>query len=196
MTHYFHTPGVPDERTEIDVRLGGRDVRLLTSRGVFSATGLDRGTEILLGAVPPPATDGHLLDIGCGYGPIAVAMALRSPNAQVWAVDVNERALELTRANAERLGLGNVHACLPDEVPADVRFATIWSNPPIRVGKQVLHDLLLHWLPRLDDGGEAFLVVQKHLGSDSLQRWLVEQGFDATRFASKKTFRVLRVRAS
>lgn len=193
MTHYFHTPGVPDERTEIDVRLVGRDVRLVTSRGVFSAGGLDRGTEILLAAVPPPASDGHLLDIGCGYGPIALTMALCSPRAQVWAVDVNERALELTRANAERLALGNVRACLPDEVPDDVRFGTIWSNPPIRVGKQALHALLLHWLPRLDDGGEAYLVVQKHLGSDSLQRWLTEQGWDATRHASRKTYRVLRV---
>jgi 16S rRNA G1207 methylase RsmC len=85
-------------------------------------------------------------------------------------------------------------------VPADLRFAAIWSNPPIRVGKAVLHEMLLTWLPRLADGGTAYLVVQKNLGSDSLQRWLDAElagrfpgQFTVARHASARTFRVLSV---
>ena len=101
---------------------------------------------------------------GAGWGPIALSLALDAPDATVWAVDVNERALDLVRRNAARLGLVQVNAALPDDVPDDVRFATIWSNPPIRIGKAALHELLGQWLPRLSTGGEAWLVVQRNLG--------------------------------
>lgn len=174
-------------------------VDLLTDRAVFSADHLDAGTKYLLLEVPPPPPTGHVLDLGCGYGPIAVALATRAPAATVWAVDVNERAVGLCRDNAAALGLANVHASVASDaapqgdVPAQVRFGTIWSNPPIRVGKAALHALLDTWLPRLTDDGHAYLVVQKHLGSDSLQRWLVEQGWSAERLGSRAGFRILDV---
>ncbi|MDN6332824.1 MAG: class I SAM-dependent methyltransferase, partial [Micrococcaceae bacterium] len=147
--------------------------------------------------VPAPAAEGPLLDIGCGWGPIALSMALASPSATVHAVDVNQRSLELTRENAQALSLDNVVATAPEAVDDDLRFQTIWSNPPIRVGKEILHGILLHWLPRLAVGGTAWLVVQKNLGSDSLQQWLVRElptGFIVDRYSSAKTFRILRVR--
>jgi 16S rRNA (guanine1207-N2)-methyltransferase len=98
------------------------------------------------------------------------------------------------RRNAERLGLTNVRAALPDDVPEDITFEVCWSNPPIRVGKQALHDLLTRWLPRLGDGAEAWLVVQKNLGSDSLARWITDTlDLQVEREASSKGFRVLRV---
>ncbi|MDF2805885.1 MAG: rRNA methyltransferase, partial [Cellulosimicrobium sp.] len=128
-----------------------------------------------------------------------LTMALEAPGATVWAVDVNERALDLVRRNAERLGLTNVRAVLPDDVPDDVALAALWSNPPIRVGKDVLHAMLLHWLPRLAPGASAHLVVQRNLGSDSLQRWLADAlppllpGAVVERAASAKGFRVLEV---
>jgi 16S rRNA (guanine1207-N2)-methyltransferase len=128
---------------------------------------IDAGTKFLLLKAPPPASTGDLLDIGCGTGAIALAMAQRSPGATVWAVDVNERARDLCRGNAERNGLANVRVCAPDDVPADAQFATIWSNPAIRIGKPALHAMLLRWLTRLSPGGQAVLVVHKHLGSDS-----------------------------
>src|SRR5262249_49028650 len=145
---------------------------MATDRGVFSHGHLDTGTSLLLREAPAPGATGDLLDLGCGSGAIALTMALRSPRARVWAVDVNARALELTAANAARNGV-TVQAASPDEVPEDVRFATIWSNPPIRIGKAQLQRLLRRWLSRLTDDGTAVLVVQKHLGADSLQRWLV-----------------------
>ncbi len=199
--HYFSTPAGEFERRTITVEIDGRSVDVVTAPGIFSPGHIDLGTKVLLREMSAPPT-GHLLDLGCGWGPIALTMATLNPDATVWAVDVNERSLALTRENAERLGLTNVRAVLPHEVPQDIEFSEIWSNPPIRVGKEVLHDLMLQWLPRLVPGASAFLVVQKNLGADSLHRWLEEQfsplgngGLNAhvVRVASSKGFRVLEV---
>ena len=163
---------------------------------MFSSERIDLGTRVLLREVPAPPPTGDLLDLGCGWGPLAITQALLSPQAAVWAVDVNSRALELASSNAERAGVSTVRAVLPDEVPDEIRFAAIWSNPPIRIGKSQLHDLLLRWLPRLVPGGQAHLVVQRHLGADSLHRWLQETlpaGWRVERAGSAKGSRVLRV---
>ena len=136
---------------------------------------------MLLAGAPDPSPTGDLLDIGCGWGPIALTLALRSPDARVWGVDVNRRSLDLARAQRRRRRASTtITFCEPDEVPDDLRFATIWSNPPIHVGKAALHALLERWLPRLADDGVAHLVVQKHLGSDSLQKWVNEQDWGLT----------------
>jgi 16S rRNA (guanine1207-N2)-methyltransferase len=189
--HYFdEAPSSDDRRRDVVARIGGRDLTFTTSGGVFSHEGLDKATAVLLRTATPP-TSGVVLDLGCGWGPIACTLALAGPT--VWAVDVNERALELTRLNAERLGVV-VRTASPTDVPDGLVVDEIWSNPPIRIGKQALHELLLHWLPRLAPGGIARLVVGKNLGADSLQRWLVEQGWPTARVASEKGFRVLEVR--
>jgi len=147
--------------------------------------------------MPAPPAGGDFLDLGCGWGPISLTLATLSPHARIWAVDVNERALDLVRRNAAELGLENIHAVRPEDVPADVAFRTIRSNPPIRVGKSVLHDLLETWIPRLDERSDAYLVVKRDLGSDSLQRWLAatfDDGYSVYRSATAKGFRVLKVR--
>ena len=194
--HYFSAaPSGPDRRRPLRVALAGKERELVTSGGIFSPDGLDKGTAILLSEVPPPSGT-NLLDIGCGWGPIALTMALQAPQANVVAIDVNERSLDLTRENARRLDLTNVTAVLPDDVDPGLSFDTIWSNPPIRIGKDALHELLLRWLPRLAPGGTAWLVVQKNLGADSLQRWLAAElsaGYGVDRAATAKSFRVLRV---
>jgi 16S rRNA (guanine1207-N2)-methyltransferase len=163
---------------------------------VFSADRLDPGTAVLLRKAPPPALDlaGELLDLGCGYGPIACVLATAAPRAVVWAVDVNGRARELAAANAAATGVADrVRVAAPDQVPAAVRFAQIWSNPPVRVGKAELHGMLGGWLPRLRPDGVAWLVVARNLGGDSLQQWLIGQGWTVIRHASQKGYRVLRV---
>ncbi len=198
-SHYFSAPEGPFSRRRINVELAGRQVEVSTSAGIFSPEAVDKGTQVLLREVPAPAASGQLLDIGCGWGPLALTMAMLSPDATVWAVDINERARVLCAENAAALGLENVRVCAPEEVPAGQRFATIWSNPPIRIGKPALHELLELWLPRLDEGGEAWLVVQKNLGADSLLTWMtsmlavVGEDFSAERTASSKGFRILRV---
>ncbi len=196
--HYF-TPA-PDSALklrQITVSLGGQDRQLTTANSVFSPDHIDTGTQVLIGNAPTPPPGGDFLDLGCGWGPISLHLALASPRATIWAVDVNERALDLVRLNAEKLGLTNVTAVLPDQVPAHLSFRTIWSNPPIRVGKSELHNLLHTWLPRLEPDSDAWLVVQRNLGSDSLQRWLdgdLPDEFMTSRHAISKGFRVLRVK--
>jgi 16S rRNA G1207 methylase RsmC len=194
--HYFSAePSSAVREREIAFMIAGHVFRLTTAAGVFSGERLDPGTAVLLRKAPPPGVRGGVhLDLGCGYGPIACVLAGTSPDARVYAVDVNNRALDLTRRNAEAAGLGDrIIACRPEDVPDDVRFDEIWSNPPIRVGKAELHALLLKWLPRLAPDGVAWLVVAKHLGADSLQTWLTAQGYPTERHASQSAFRILRV---
>jgi len=194
--HYFSAePGAVSKPGTVDLVLRDLHLRLETDRGVFSPDRVDAGTRILLDSVPPPPRRGNLLDLGCGYGPIALTLASRAPEATVHGVDVNQRALELARRNARSAGLDNVRFGLPEEIDPAVTFAAIWSNPPIRIGKKALHELLETWLPRLEPGGRAHLVVQKHLGSDSLQRWLTDSGWPASRLASRSSYRILEVQA-
>lgn len=193
--HYFSAvPAVASQVQHTELHLPGLSLELKTDRGVFSGGRVDPGTMALLRESPAPPAEGDLLDLGCGYGPIACTLATRSPGATIWAVDVNQRAVELTEANALSLGLGNVRAVTPDQVPAGISFGAIWSNPPIRVGKQALHDLLARWLARLSRGGTAWLVVNRHLGGDSLAAWLSAEGWWVERTASKSGYRVLEVR--
>ncbi|MEI2779397.1 MAG: methyltransferase [Tetrasphaera sp.] len=194
--HYFTAkPADPAELRSRTVVLAGRHVDVVVAPGVFSPDGVDRGTAILLANVPDPPTTGELLDLGCGWGPIALTLALRAPEARVWAIDINERALDLVHRNAAALRLGGIVAATPDSVPENVEFAAIWSNPPIRVGKAALHAMLRQWLTRLAAGGAAYLVVAKQLGADSLQRWLAETFPECavTRLATDKGFRVIAV---
>ena len=190
--HYFSaTPAAGHAEREIPVELPDVSLRLVTDAGVFSARQLDPGTKVLLTEAPRPPIAGDVLDLGCGYGPIALTMATRCPDRKVIGVDVNTRAIELATANAERAGLSNVEFTL--SVPDETRFAAIYSNPPIRIGKAALHELLTAWLPRLLPGGVAYLVVQRNLGADSLARWLTEQGYEVDRISSHRGYRVLAV---
>lgn len=196
--HYFTAaPASAESLRSIRLTLAGRDLEVTTAAGVFSPDRLDAGTAVLLANMPPVPPGGQFLDLGCGWGPISLAMAMASPHATIWAVDVNERALDLVRRNAKDLGLTNVNAALPEDVPADLTFRTIRSNPPIRVGKDALHGLLEQWIPRLDERSDAWLVVQRNLGADSLQRWIAatfQPGYSVYRTATGKGYRVLKVR--
>ena len=210
-SHYFDpAPVVESKPRTVHLHVGELALELKADRGVFGSRGVDLGTLVLLREAPPPPSEGEILDLGSGYGPIAIALARQAPGARVWAVDVNERAIELTRTNAAAGGaafaappaapaaaaaaaVANVTASSPDEVPEDVLFEAIYSNPPIRVGKAALHELLVRWLGRLRPGGRAYLVVQRNLGADSLATWLAGQGYEVQRLKSKKGYRILQV---
>lgn len=195
--HYFTAdPATADDRRDVSARIWGREYEFTTARGVFARDGLDKATAILLATCGPPRTARIVLDLGCGWGPIACAIARECSDVVVHAVDTNARALDLVRRNADRLGVRDrVLAYAPDEVPPTA-YDEVWSNPPIRVGKPALHEMLAHWLARLTDDGVARFVVGKNLGSDSLQRWLIERGYRTDRITSAKGFRVLRTRAA
>ncbi|MEN9608861.1 MAG: hypothetical protein RLZZ06_792 [Actinomycetota bacterium] len=194
--HYFSNEPTGEFKPKtISVTLAGREISVLTAGSMFSPDHVDTGTKVLLENLELAPTDGNILDIGCGWGPITLALAIARPEATIWAIDVNERALELTKRNAERLGLNNVRPATPEAVPSDLSFSGIWSNPPIRVGKDVLHGIMKTWLLRLIVGADAYLVIQKNLGSDSLLKWLQEtfDDFESTRLETAKSFRVLQV---
>ncbi len=195
--HYFTpSPSGAQTRHPVTFRVHGHELTLIAGRGVFSAARLDLGTAVLLRESPVPE-QGTVLDLGCGYGPVAIWLAVRSARLLVWAVDVNERARALTSENASAYDLGQrVVVAAPEQVPESLRFDEIWSNPPIRIGKPALHDLLERWLPRLKPDGVARLVVARNLGADSLARWLAERGHQVARSASSKGYRVLEVRPS
>jgi 16S rRNA (guanine1207-N2)-methyltransferase len=193
--HYFSPrPGAPHRPGVVRVVLPDVYLELATDAGVFSPGRLDPGTRLLLDSSPAPPPSGDLLDLGCGYGPIACVLAKRSPGATVWAVDVNERALELCARNAAAAGLPNVRCVLAGDPSVPPRLAGIWSNPPVRIGKPALHELLSAWLGRLSGGGScAYLVAGRNLGADSLHRWLAEQGWQVTRRAARSGYRLLQV---
>jgi 16S rRNA (guanine1207-N2)-methyltransferase len=193
MGHYFdEDPDAPSMPRDVEMWLPDMSMTLTTDRGVFGYGQIDAGSKLLLMKAPPPPHAGNMLDLGCGVGTIALPLARRAPDATVWAVDVNGRARDLCAANAIVNGITNVRVVAPDDVPDGIAFDRIWSNPPIRIGKPALHELLLRWLPRLAPDGHAILVVQKHLGSDSLQRWLTDQGYTTERIASSSGYRILR----
>lgn len=196
--HYFsQEPGSALKPKSIIIPVAGEMVQVTTASGTFSPTQLDFGTEVLIEQMGLAPESGDLLDLGCGWGPIALNLAKLRPNTKVWAVDVNTRSVELTAKNAKGLGLSNIAAVVPEQVPDNLVFNGIWSNPPIRIGKKELHELLLKWLPRLAVGAEAYLVVQKNLGSDSLQKWLTEElagNYEVSRYTSIKTYRVIKVK--
>jgi 16S rRNA (guanine1207-N2)-methyltransferase len=192
--HYFSArPGSPHRPGQVRVILPDVYLELATDAGVFSPGRLDPGTRLLLEEAPAPPARGDVLDLGCGYGPVACVLAARSPGAAVWAVDVNERALELCARNARTAGLANVRCLPPSDSSLPDRFAAIWSNPPVRIGKEALHALLSGWLGRLEPAGRAYLVVGRNLGADSLHRWLAGQGWPVTRLAARSGYRLLQV---
>lgn len=197
MTEHYFSPGAAEEpftREPFTMQAWGQKFTVSSGPGVFSRGHLDHATAVLFRETEPPA-QGRFLDLGCGYGPIGLAIARAVPLSSVIGVDVNDRAVLLANENAKALGVaGKFIACRAEQVPSDQVFDEIWTNPPIRIGKVALHELLLTWLPRLAPGGRAVLVVGKNLGADSLQRWLTEQGHPTERLASAKGFRVLESR--
>ena len=197
-THYFDVDDEDLRRIgsaprEVTWHAHGATLTALSDRAVFSHGRLDKATAVLFELAPQPPNHGTFLDIGCGWGAIALTMAKLAPSAQVYAIDINPRAVELTRSNAASAGFDNVRTMHPDAVHPGLTFDLIWSNPPIKVGKNELHGMLSRWLARLDAGGTAILVVNKNLGSDSLQKWLNEKGHPTVRLASRQGFRLLRV---
>ena len=196
MEHYFSSePTAKKIETEVSFEVDGVKFDMTAASGTFSSTKLDPGTKVLLSHTSLLPKDGNVLDLGCGWGPIGIVIATVCPAAKVHAIDINQRSIEQTRANADRVGLTNLSICLAKDLPTDLKFDAIWSNPPIRIGKVALHELLRTYIPRLEAGGRAVFVVQKNLGADSLVRWLAEEfpSHEVSRIGTAKTYRIIEV---
>ena len=192
--HYFNRkPETPSKRQTMEVELAGSKLKVLTDRGVFSSAGVDKGTQVLLKHTELVAMSGTVMDLGAGWGAISISLARSNPDLEVLAIEINSRAIELIEANAELLNLQNIKTLQLSQVQNE-SIDQIWSNPPIRIGKPALHELLIESFTKLKKGGEAFLVVQKHLGADSLAKWLEqEQNHRVQKIDNSKGFRVFRV---
>ena len=192
--HYFSSdPAAAKKTVSISIQVSGDEIELQAASGTFSSSKLDAGTAVLLKQEKFFPKDGAVLDLGCGWGPIGISIAHTCPNAKVFGVDINQRSIEQSNLNASSLKLPNYQAMHSKDLPAELSFSAIWSNPPIRVGKKVLHELMQTYIPRLEPGGKAMLVVQKNLGADSFQRWLATtfDSCEVRRFATDKGYRVI-----
>jgi 16S rRNA (guanine1207-N2)-methyltransferase len=197
--HYFSSdPAAPKKTVNVLLEVAGTEIPIEAASGTFSSSKLDAGTAVLLKQDSHFPKDGNVLDIGCGWGPIGISIARISTETQVYGIDINQRSIEQSNLNAASLGLQNYWAMHSKDLPQDIKFSGIWSNPPIRVGKKVLHELMETFIPRLEPGGKAMLVVQKNLGADSFQRWLsvTFPETEVSRVATSKGYRVISVVSS
>ncbi|OUM95042.1 MAG: 16S rRNA methyltransferase [Thermobacillus sp. ZCTH02-B1] len=197
MTEHYYTksPRSESDRRRFEAVLRGRRLTFETDAGVFSRSGVDFGSRLLIETAEIP--DGaRVLDVGCGYGPIGLAIAASLPNARVTMVDINERAVELARANAGLNGIRNVTVLESDllEAVRGQTFDAVLTNPPIRAGKAVVHRIFAEAREVLAPGGALWVVIRKQQGAPSATAKLEELfGPDHVRTAARdKGYHVLR----
>ncbi|MEF3303375.1 class I SAM-dependent methyltransferase [Paenibacillus sp. GYB003] len=170
MTEHYYSkkPTTASERGTVTAVLRGKTFHFTTDAGVFSKQEIDFGSRLLIGAMDIAETD-EVLDVGCGYGPIGLAAAALATRGRVTMIDINERAVELAKQNAQRNGIANAEIVQSDlfEAIADRTFTKIVTNPPIRAGKQVVHRIFELAYEHLSEGGQLWVVIQKKQGAPS-----------------------------
>lgn len=171
MGHYFTNENLESNIQEFKIKINNYDFTFKTDNGVFSKGELDFGTNLLIKNVLEQKISGEVLDLGCGYGPIGITLA-KILNCQMTMVDVNKRAVHLTKMNIKDNGVNNIEVLVSEGYNElkDRKFDYIVSNPPIRVGKQILYDLLIKAKEHLKEKGEMYIVVRKEQGANSLIR--------------------------
>ena len=171
MGHYFTNENLESNIQEFKIKINNCDFTFKTDNGVFSKGELDFGTNLLIKNVLERKISGEVLDLGCGYGPIGITLA-KILNCQMTMIDVNKRAVHLTKMNIKDNGVNNTEVLVSEGYNElkDRKFDYIVSNPPIRVGKQILYDLLIKAKDHLKENGEMYIVVRKEQGANSLIR--------------------------
>ncbi len=197
LNQYFdEDPSVESKPVSFAKTICGTEFEFKTDRGVFSRGSLDKATEVLLKEFDENYSGNpmSIVDVGCGYGPIVTFVAKKFEDAKVLAVDTNERARTLCAHNyGHNIGDGRLKVISPSQIDSSLKHDLIISNPPIRIGKTALYELLSFWSITLSEHGEMWLVMAKHLGADSCAKFLKEDcNLKITRVASKKGFRILK----
>ncbi|HNX16024.1 MAG TPA: methyltransferase [Bacilli bacterium] len=175
MSHYFQNdPLLASKKRDITLSIDGQTLHFKSDNGVFSKSKVDEGSIALLKVIIPLRLTGKVLDLGCGYGPIGLTIAITSPDARVDLADVNERALTLCEENAKLLGLSQRVTCLQSDIYANIEgpYDSIVVNPPIRAGKRVTYAMYEGALQRLIDGGSLFVVIRKNQGAPTASRFI------------------------
>ena len=175
MSHYFQNdPLLASKKRDITLSIDGLTLHFKSDNGVFSKSKVDEGSLALLKVIIPLHLTGKILDLGCGYGPIGLTIAITSPSARVDLADINERALALCEENAQLLGLGQRVTCLQSDIYTNVEgpYDSIVVNPPIRAGKRVTYKMYEGALQRLIDGGSLYVVIRKDQGAPTASRFI------------------------
>lgn len=169
--YFSENPQSPHRPGQCKAVYRGRESTFETDAGVFSREGVDKGTATLLGALPD--LSGGVLDLGCGWGAAGICAAKAFPKIRLTMVDINTRAVELSRENAKRNGV-NARVLQSDGFGSlgDELFSFILLNPPIRAGKQVIYGLFTQCAGRLAPGGAVYLVIRKQQGAPSALAFL------------------------
>ncbi|CAM3764133.1 MULTISPECIES: class I SAM-dependent methyltransferase [Paenibacillus] len=166
--YYSNQPETAHDRKELKADLRGHSLRFISDAGVFSKSGIDYGSRVLIDAMEF-APDASVLDVGCGYGPIGLTAARLAPQGHVTMIDINSRAVELARENARHNGITNVTILESDLFAAvkDQAFDVVLTNPPIRAGKETVHTIFAEAWNHLRQGGQLWVVIQKKQGAPS-----------------------------
>jgi len=171
--HYFTaSPQSEHKPASFETSYRGHTLLFETDSGVFSRLELDRGTEVLLNALPA-AIKGQVLDMGCGYGALGVSLAKANPGCRVTMADINERAVSLAAQNAKRNGVV-AETLLSDgfERLAGCKYDLIATNPPIRAGKPVIYRLFADGAKAIHENGAMVIVIRKQQGAPSAKTYL------------------------
>lgn len=194
--YFSQNPDVESDRRTWTFPLRGYSLTFTTDNGVFSKNEVDFGSRLLIDTFTLPAVDGDILDLGCGYGPVGIALAKDFPDRNIIGVDINQRALELANENARQNDVKNV-SFLESDIFSEIKekkFAAILTNPPIRAGKQVVHQMLEDSKEALLYGGELSVVIQKKQGAPSAQKKLEELFSEVEVVAKKKGYFIFRAK--
>jgi 16S rRNA (guanine1207-N2)-methyltransferase len=167
--YYADQPSSESNPKTWSYELNGYTIKFTSDDGVFSKKEVDFGSKLMLELYSDPAVKGNILDMGCGYGPIGLTVAKQYSDRTVWMVDVNERALSLSKLNAKQNNVGNIKVLksyLFDELENEM-YASVITNPPIRAGKKVVHQLFEQAYEHILPNGELWVVIQKKQGAPS-----------------------------
>ena len=169
MGQYFTNEQLPSDIKETTCVVLGNHFKFLTDNGVFSKDGLDFGSRLLLEVIPREEVGGKILDMGCGYGVFGIVLA-RVTSHRVDMVDVNHRALHLSKRNAKLNGVSDLVSIFESNCYSNIseKYSTIITNPPIRAGKKIVYDIVMNARNYLEDGGNLYLVIRKEQGAKSL----------------------------
>ncbi|SDJ92257.1 class I SAM-dependent methyltransferase [Alkalibacterium thalassium] len=193
--HYFTSkPSADKNEKKIEARLKGQQMTFTTDAGVFSRDRVDFGSKVMIEAIDERAfSTGEVLDVGCGYGPVGLSLAKANPALHIDMIDVNERALELAKKNAELNGVSNVSIFLSPiyEQVEKQTYGAVISNPPIRAGKQTVHKIITDAKEHLADNGVLIIVIQKKQGAPSAKKVMEETYGNVTRIGLDKGYWVL-----
>ena len=174
MSHYFTNDRVESNEKIINVKINDEVFKFVVDNGVFSKKGLDFGTRTLLESIDTNIINGDVLDFGCGYGPVGIYVSKKT-NSKVDMVDINERALNLSLKNA-KLNNVTVNVYKSDVFSNIIKtYDYIITNPPIRVGKKILYEIIFQSLAHLKKNGKLFLVINKNQGAKTLLKDLNEK---------------------